>query len=435
MEKNSEIVKKIQLFYFIGTLLSLLVTFISVAQSITSTPYSSFGVGNSKFDFDIVLESLGGISSSYISERNEINFSNPAANKHLYYTTFNVSGKSDFYKSKFEASTFQHFNSYFSNLSIGFPISKKIAFGIGFQPYTEIGYQIMQTQIKNKLDSSISSFGEGGINSLHTIISYCITNNLNVGLRINYLFGFIDKFQEISLERTILIRKVNKIYKLSGFNFTPGIFYSRFINKNHKLNMGATIRLPSNINTQLDYLQSYSLHTEKDNKFNEKIIQQPQVYELTTHFPIDYSFGLSLRKEQNWLIGVEFSKKQLPDFYLPKDNFSFDNQSRLSFGGYIIPDFKNDKNYLSRITYRFGAYYENTGLFIFDNNWCTHQLGVNFGCGFPIEKNMKNPSMFNFGFELGQREALDSQLHQEYFANIKIGFNLSDRWFKKIVID
>jgi len=404
------------------------------AQNVSISPYSSIGIGDFKFDNDVVINSVGGLGSTYTSENGgEINFSNPAANRNLYYTTFNVSGNSDLYKLESNLSSEQRSNSYVSNLSIGFPISQQVKFGIGYQPYTGVGYE-SKVNTSNESPNYSSTFkGNGGLNSLHTITSYSPNKNWSFGIRLNYLFGNIDKTQEITLENGFTTGTVKK-YELNSLQITPGFTYNRKINKRYLLTSGGTIGVSTDLKTDLNFLHSTYFHPEgfPNTKLNESIIDEYSK-KSTTKLPTNYSFGVAFSKESKWMLGIEYKGQQLSDLQLPEENYSFSSQSRFAFGGWIIPDRNSYKSYLSRVTYRFGMYYENTGISL--NNNSINQYGVEFGLGLPVGKAKQNPTMMNIGVELGQRGTKDNNLFLENFAKIKIGFNLSDRWFKKTTYD
>lgn len=433
MEKSNILLKKSWTYI----LLLIFCSFFSCknfTQRVTIFPYSSFGVGESKFDSDAVFNSIGKVTSSISNEldKNQINFSNPAANKYSLYTTFNLSGIFDLYYFNNTKTYFQNNNSTFSNVSISFPISKRIFFGIGCQPYTQFPYNRLYKQMQYYKEFLFLYYGNSGINSLHTFISYYINNALNVGLRVNYLFGNFEKILDFSNNKkeNFVIRNIRE-YIFSGFKFTPGIFYSLPIkNTNYKLNFGLTLSSISSFCTDVNFVRSKYLYLtdiyDKKNKSNEVFILKYTDNTEKIYLPFDYSFGVSIEKYKHWTLGAEFSSKELSKFYLPQDFTLYKNQFRVSLGGFIIPNFKNYTNYLARVIYRFGCYYDNTGLIIFDN--LIHQFGISFGLGLPIGENSINSSKLNIGFELGKIGKLSFPIHEEIFFKIKLGLNLSEIW-------
>jgi hypothetical protein len=106
-------------------------------------------------------------------------------------------------------------------------------------------------------------------------------------------------------------------------------------------------------------------------------------------------------------------------------NVKYEATSRLSVGGFYIPKYNSFTSYVSRMTYRVGACFEKTGLVL--NNQPIEDFGITFGLGFPLG----GLSKINIGVELGQLGTLDDGLIKENYANIMLGFSLSDIWFIK----
>lgn len=209
------------------------------------------------------------VSSSYINDSgNELNFSNPAVNKNSYYTIFNVSLNSDFYILKFLKKSNRYFNDYYiSNLFFKFFISRKNIFCLRLQPHTGINYQIIKTEIKNKISFSTLNIEHGLINSLHAFIFYSINKNINIRILTNYLFFFIGKIYSFNSKTNTLILNIDK----KNINFQNSNLHLKFFTQNllyrYILNTGKIIKLSPNINK---YLISTQLHYFYLNSFNKK---------------------------------------------------------------------------------------------------------------------------------------------------------------------
>jgi hypothetical protein len=109
-------------------------------------------------------------------------------------------------------------------------------------------------------------------------------------------------------------------------------------------------------------------------------------------------------------------------------NVSFENSTKVAVGGFYVPKYDSFSNYLSRIIYRGGFRYENTGLVI--NNQSINDYAVTFGLGLPV-----GLSKINLGVELGKRGTTTSGLIEENYINVTVGLSLSDLWFIKRKID
>ena len=109
-------------------------------------------------------------------------------------------------------------------------------------------------------------------------------------------------------------------------------------------------------------------------------------------------------------------------------NTSYKNSQKYIIGGYYIPKYDSFNSYLSRVVYRAGFRYDTNGLVI--NNQTINDYGMNFGLGLPL-----GVSKIDVGFEFGKRGTISSGLIQENYFNLSIGLSLSDKWFRKTLID
>ena len=106
-------------------------------------------------------------------------------------------------------------------------------------------------------------------------------------------------------------------------------------------------------------------------------------------------------------------------------NVKYQEGSKLSFGGFYIPDYDSFTSYLSRIVYRFGLRFEKTGLIV--ENQPIDEYGINLGIGFPF-LGFQN---VNIGYEFGSRGTKSAGLVKENFSSFRLGLTLNDRWFVK----
>lgn len=93
--------------------------------------------------------------------------------------------------------------------------------------------------------------------------------------------------------------------------------------------------------------------------------------------------------------------------------------------GFYLPKYNSFSSYFSRVVYRAGMRFENTGMVI--NGETINDFGISFGIGLPIG----GFSNANIGFDLGKRGTTNSGLVQENYFNVRVGLSLNDRWFVK----
>ena len=145
--------------------------------------------------------------------------------------------------------------------------------------------------------------------------------------------------------------------------------------------------------------------------------------------PSKTSFGVGISKEKKWFIGAEYTSLGSSVFsndLISIDNSEFEDSSKISFGGFYIPDYASFSKFWNRVVYRAGFYSEKTGLVINDES--INEFGISFGLGIPAGGLFSN---VNTTFEFGKRGTTNENLVEENFVNIQLSLSLNDRWFVK----
>lgn len=402
------------------------------AQDVSTSPFSSFGVGDLLFDNNIEQAGMGGLSALTMSPfHSSANFSNPAANQSLNITSFEFGTNTHLSEFRDAVSSSKKSATYISNVSIAFPVGTKARAGFGFQPYSAIGYEVATITENDEVAYQNAFKGDGGLNSVHLMGSYNITNQFSIGVRANYLFGDLERDQIISTNGLALVTDYNYKSKINGLQFTVGGYYSKKIGENKKLDIGATYTLGSNLNAKItDMTTTYAIVDLTPG--NIDTIQYKKIYG-DLKLPQSVTVAAAIRKDLHWMLGAQLDWGDWGAYQMDEDdNSMIDTRFRASVGGYWIPDFNSYKSYFERVVYRLGGFYEATPLQLRDEG--IKKYGVTVGFGFPVGKD-RDASMLNLAVELGQQGNTDTGIIKENFANIKLGFTLNDVWFRKRVID
>jgi hypothetical protein len=130
------------------------VSFISVgyflnAQSLSNSPYATYGIGDVKYDNTIETASMGGISTAFISDfTSNFNFANPANNANFELTSIKLeaTNENNYFKSNYNDMKSTKHSTYLSNISLLSSVSK-IEDGISYQPYSSKA-MILSTEIR-----------------------------------------------------------------------------------------------------------------------------------------------------------------------------------------------------------------------------------------------------------------------------------------------
>lgn len=83
--------------------------------------------------------------------------------------------------------------------------------------------------------------------------------------------------------------------------------------------------------------------------------------------PHEFGFGVTLQKDNHWTLGADFNWSQWSKFAREGVNDSLQNSWSVALGGELIPTSSSVSNYFTKMSYRFGAFYEQTFLNIREN--------------------------------------------------------------------
>lgn len=404
------------------------------AQSIGQSPYSSFNIGDVKYNNDVTSNSMGKISTAYVDDfNNRFNFENPAANGNLELTTFDiqVSNENQYLSTNHNNTKATKHSSYLSNIALGIPLSQQVKVGVRFQPYSSKKYDFTTSETINSNSLINHFYGEGGISLFQTAISYNVTPSFSLGARANYYFGTVKDIHEFSQSDTEVINGILTSRKMKKWNFTFGSVYQAKLKNNYKLTFGASYTALSKNSLKEETTNSTYLYSNRT-KTNENIISQTKET-INDFIPQVFSFGVGLGKDSKWFISSQV------DYNINKNTSSttsnnisveYKNNYRLSLGGWVMPDYNNFRNYFSRVIYRYGIYYEKGSLNI--NHTSIDQYGIALGTSLPfMSSNILKMSSLDLGLEVGRRGTTKSNLISENFLNLKIGIHFADKWFNK----
>lgn len=394
------------------------------AQEGSSSPYSFYGLGETRFKGTVENRAMGGIS--VLADSIHMNIQNPAFYSNLSLTTFTVGGsfsttrlKSENDKEKAQRSTLDY-------LAVAFPMGKFSA-SFGLVPYSSVGYKIVRKPTDED-PVSRSYRGEGDINKVYVAGAYKINDKLSAGLEFGYHFGEIEtsamyKWTGVSLGT----REINTS-SASGVGFTTGLAYNTKINQKYDFTASVLYGIGSDLSFSnrrvISTIQFYN-----SGAVNAIETEDVDVPDTDVKMPSRFSFGAGFGKARHWMVGTEFSfiqNSELDNRFVDIGNSTFENAIKIGIGGYYIPKYNAFNGYFKRVVYRGGLKFEKTGLII--NGESINDMGATFGLGLPLGGTFSN---INLGAEFGRRGKTDAGLIQENYANFSVSLSLNDRWFVK----
>lgn len=401
-------------------IVALLSTVLAAAQEGTSSPYSFYGIGLTKFTGTVENQSMAGLR--LFSDSIHLNLRNPAGYGRLKLTTYTVGGSHQSTNLKTDQESESSSTTSLDYLAIGIPTGK-LNFGLGLIPFTSVGYKIL-----NVNEETANRFtGRGGMNKVFLTAGYAITNNLSLGVDVNYNFGNIQHnftaFQNGIQNGTRQIDRTD----LSGFNLNFGMDYQRALS--NKLNFYTAATYSPKMDITAKNIQNIATITFGPGGSELVTSENNTTFpDSDLSLPAQLTIGAGLGASNKWFLGAEYSNIQAEDFNFnfatPSQDVSYQNVSQYRLGGFYIPQYNSLTGYFNRIVYRAGIRFEESGLHI--NNEAINEFGISFGVGLPAGINFSNA---NLGIEYGQRGTTNSGLIKEDFLKLSISLSLNDKWF------
>lgn len=410
---------KKSLYYII---LLFVMPIISKAQSISTSPYSLFGVGSTYTSDFGGIPGLGGSGMALPSD-SFINNLNPASLGFMNqnHFLFDVGGKSIFSTYESNAVKESRNTMQFTHLAFAFPVSKKAAVSVALQPYSSASYKISDLSLPI-LDSNsyynLDVARSGGLNDVDVSFGYKVTPKLALGATGTFLFGSTIENREYTIATSISTIDKESFY--NGIRGSVGVQYKI----DSTFTIAGTFKLPAKI--RASKIQSVSSQNTTGS-----IVVETDVNSDTDDYYLPSEIGVGLSKTFNHKLTMTFDYERS----LWKDSKQselygdFVNQDRLALG-FSYKKGTRSYNYFDQIKYAAGINY-NSG-FLELNGSRVDDRSLSLGISLPLENNF---SAVNLSYSYGQKGKIGDGLIKENYHTISLNLSLDGIWFLRRKID
>ena len=404
------------------------------AQRNSASPYSYFGIGENFEAVTVEQASMGGIGVA-LKDFNHLNFVNPAANADLRVATYSIGGSLSFLKIKESKGSQSGSSMNLRYISLAFPLGEKAGFSVGLQPFSSVGYSL----INDENPDNVNLFtGEGGTNKIYASFGMYVFEGFSVGVEAGYIFGNLENSILNQRSGVALGTKHEETIDVRGGQFKLGAQYKRTLKNKLNLYSGASITLENDFSTKgNEKMYSFSYVSSGDEIPRSVLFDRPVNGDIT--IPLKTVFGFGLGKDYKWYVGVnqqfQGALNSNSSLISNGNGYRYDDSSKLSIGGYYIPKINSISSYWDRVTYRAGLRFEDTGLLVEGSNNFTaiKDFGINVGVGLPLPRQLSN---VNIGFEYGKKGTANNNLVKEDYFNVRLSLSLNSKnWFNKRKID
>lgn len=406
------------------------------AQADVDSPYSLFGVGQVRDkSMNVRLRGMGGVSNAMFGG-GMINAENPASYAKIDSLAFLFDAGFYFKSSTFSTSNLAEkaSNASFDYVSMAFGLTPWWKMALGVQPYSTSGYTMRVNATYPEVGATTTRFrGRGGMNQAFLGNAFKIGKHVAVGANVYYTFGnaqtettlyFPDSAYIIGSRRSLDLM-------IGSFMFDYGALCDFDLNDDMRLSLGLTYTqkvnlkgkqtlfvrsIEEDIDTEVEYLIDTIAYATSDSR---------------TTMPQGVGFGVALQKGERWALGADFNWMQWSKFAREGANVDLQDSWNVAAGFEFTPRHSSVSGYFSRVTYRFGGFYEHGFIHLTGNDGLDHSInkvGATAGLSLPLPKTL---SKVNVSLELGQYGTREGGLIQERYAKVNVGVSVYERWFMK----
>ena len=401
------------------------------AQADVDSPYSLFGVGQVRDkSMNVRLKGMGGVANAMFG-LGMINVENPATYAKIDSLAFLFDASIYFKSSMFSTSNLSErsANASFDYVSMAFGLMPWWKLALGAQPYSATGYTMLVNGSQPEVGNFTNRFkGTGGLNQAFVGTAFKLGKHLSIGANGYFVFGntktettlyFPDSLYMIGSRRSVDLM-------VKSFMFDYGLLYDTEINDDLHLSVGLTYTQSVKLNgVQTLFVRSIEEDADTEIEYTiDTVFNSTNKTKIT--MPQGFGGGIALQKGDRWGVGIDFNWTQWSKFAREGVTETLQNSWKVSVGGEFVPRHSSISNYFTRVTYRFGGFYEQGYLNL--NGYNINKVGVTAGMSLPLPKTL---SKVNLAIELGQYGTRMAGLIQERYIRADVGVSVFEHWFMK----
>ncbi len=406
------------------------------AQADVDSPYSLFGVGQLRSKtMNVRLKGMGGTCNAMMGG-GLINAANPASYAKIDSLSFLFNAGFYFKSSTFRTSNLSEpsRNASFNHVSMAFGLFPWWKTALGVQPFSSAGYTMLVNRTRDGIGSTTLRFrGSGGLNQAFWGNGFKLGKHVAVGANVYYVFGnsqtetslyFPDSSYYIGSRRNLDLM-------VNSFMFDYGLLFNTPVGNDMHLSLGLTY----NQKVKLKGVQTIFVRSiEEDMDTEVEYLIDTIAYKTSgskTTIPQGFGFGVALQKTDRWTFGADFNWMQWSQFAHQGVTEDLKDSWNVTVGAEFTPRHTSVTGYFSRVTYRFGGFFEKGFVCLPGNDGQDHNInkvGITAGLSLPLPRTL---SKINVAFEFGQYGTRAGGLIEEQYVRMDVGVAVHELWFVK----
>ena len=284
----------------IWLLIALLISGATMAQNMTSSPFSRHAYGDLNENVPAGYRALGGVGIGMRSNK-AICAAQPASYTACDSLTFmmDVAASANWSRYKDASGMRNKANGNLEYVTIQLPLWRRwIAMSVGLLPYSSVGYDItMADTTAGKGYAYTKTYnGTGNISEVYGGLSFNICNWFALGANIYYMWGDLNRMRAVTFADSELSSTIqDELFSVSSVRFRYGaqLFHSW---DNHAFSVGAIFENKMKLNSQFILVETQS---------NDSI----PVFDGGCESPMVYGAGASYTWANRLTVGFDFERQ------------------------------------------------------------------------------------------------------------------------------
>lgn len=368
--------------------------------------YSSKGIGLVSDFVSGRSVGMGGIGLA-VMDPFTINYLNPATLSAVTLTTLSgtFNHESVGLKSTGQSATISDSN--FDGFQFVIPIQRNTAvIAIGANPYSTIEFSFAQTDSIGGTIVDQEIDGDGGVNTAFFSLSIRPFSKLSLGVTGLFYFGKLR-----TLHRAIFVDPLSRNTQTEvSQNVTAGGF--RF---------GLVFNIVQDWNIAAIFAPRLDLKTDKVVTL-QQVAQFSDFDDQDFNLPSTIAFGTSIRAFNKFSFGFDYLRQNWSNV---TSNSYVNNSQRFGVGVEYFPSGSRLDSYFSKVSYRAGFSFKDTGIEDPVNQRITEFFGT-VGVGLPVKWSA---ARIDLGLQAGRRGSISKNPFRETIVRFTATISVAERWF------
>lgn len=381
------------------------------------SPYSLFGIGDLNYFTSQRTYGMGITGVSLLG--NYLNSLNPAAVTKINATTINLNFNYGFLKTSSSNAVNKSSNGNLLGINIGIPFDQGRGWvmTLGFNPYSDVDYNVKLNGNIGGQNYTQSYSGTGGLSRINLGMAYSILREINIGVEYNYSFGQIKNENFIDFTN-------------SAFNDTrisnQTDFQKSFLKGGAIIEVGKLLKILQLRSLTLGFVfqSGLNLNATKDGIYRSSIsVDTVRIKEGQIEIPNVLGFGITNNFGNKVIVSADVILQDWSNYREygePREGFQ--QSYRGGLGVEFLPS-ETNQSFWGKNTYRLGAFYENSYYKV--NNESINTMGFRGGINIPISRYNSLDFAVNYSF----RGKTENGLVKDEFLNFTAGVNFGEIWF------